>query len=150
MRKRGRVESGDLPYKFFLRLLCAAMLLSFVPGCTSSRLSMEDPSFRPKTQEPEEIVLQTVGNAGQSFSGHMMVDGKERSFSGVAPAEYAVSCRVLIVDFRKQSGEGSLSFRVGRGTNSWECGKVTGVGGSCRFGYCDGHIEWRTKEIRKL
>lgn len=133
-----------------LRLTRRAFVLglaAFAVGCASSAvgrklsLNMESPAFQKRTEQVEKLVLSVDGAAGQGFTGMLTVDGVSREVSGVTPAEYPLEASVLIGDFRKQGGRGSLSFRIQAMGSDYAVGTLKRRDARCRFGYHAGEVE---------
>jgi hypothetical protein len=114
-------------------------------GCVSNprTLTVDSEDFRPRTTEPENLVLRTTGAAGQNFDGYVLIDGFKQELSGTSPAEFPLKGSILIGEFRKQDGFGTLSFSIENvpRTRSVGFGGLKRAGDTCRFGYHDGAIE---------
>jgi hypothetical protein len=126
-----------------------ALLAIVAVGCVSSsrNLRVESEDFRPRTTQPEKIILRTTGDAGQTFHGYVLVDGAEQPIAGVSPAEFPLEANILIGELRKSGGSGTLSFAIENipKTRSVGFGALNRPGETCRFGYHDGGIETYTK-----
>jgi hypothetical protein len=129
--------------------LAFALLAIISVGCVSNsrELRVESQDFRPRTTQPEKVILKTAGEAGQRFDGYVLVDGTERQIAGVSPAEFPLEASILIGEFRKDGGSGTLSFSIENipKTRSVGFGGLKRPGDTCRFGYHDGAIEAYTK-----
>lgn len=106
-------------------------------------LRVESEDFRPRTTQPEKVILRTAGDVGQRFHGHVLVDGTEQQIADVSPAEFTLEANILIGEFRKSGGSGTLSFSIENipKTRSVSFGGLKRAGDTCRFGYHDGAIE---------
>jgi hypothetical protein len=122
--------------------MCLSLLLA---GCVSNprTLTVESEHFRPRTTEPENLVLRTTGAAGQKFGGYVLIDGFKQELSGTSPAEFPLKGSILIGEFRKKDGAGALSFSIENvpRTRSVGFGGLKRAGDTCRFRYHNGAIE---------
>lgn len=122
---------------------------SLLTGCASKsrQLRVESPDFLPRTTQREEIVLSTEGQPGQSFEGHVIIDGARHEISGITPATFPLSGSIFVGKIRKLRGEGTLSFSIANEprTRSVGFGGLKRPGSRCRFGYHDGGVESHTR-----
>jgi hypothetical protein len=122
-------------------------LVALVVGCAMSgdrqrlTLKMESPTFQRRSEAVEKLVLSVGGAAGQRFSGVLIVDGVPREVSGTTPANYPLEASILIGDFRKLAGRGSVSFEIQAEGSEYSVGALRGGGDRCRFGYHDREVE---------
>lgn len=129
------------PASFLLSSTIA--ILCFIAGCTTPRSNLESPFESLRTTAREQVVLQTVGPAGQSFTGTLNVDGERKVFSGTTPVELRLDVCWMTGEFRKTAGEGKLSFKVAGARRSSSCCTLVRPGSSCWFAYHDGEMRSR-------
>ena len=116
----------------FAVFVSALLLLT---GCSSTRST--GPEFIQRTNAAEHITLRTTGNPGQPFTAHLKVDGIEREWSGVSPAELPL--RVCVLEGTVQKPRNSnLSFEIIKPKATLG---FSPFGTSCHFRYHDGGIE---------
>lgn len=145
------VYFGMMKFQIFLKSMGTtfALLAILSVGCVSSshQLRVESVDFRPRTTQPEKIILKTVGDAGQRFHGYVLVDGTRQQIAGVSPTEFPMEANILIGEFHKSGGSGTLSFSIENipKTRSVSFGGLKRSGDTCRFGYHDGAVEAYTK-----
>ena len=134
-------------HRFTIAAICFSFV--FLAGCASrsTQLRIESPDFLPRTTQHEEIVLSTKGQPGQSFEGHVIIDGTRHEISGTSPATFPLSGSIFVGEIRKLRGEGTLTFSIANEprTRSVGFGGLKRPGSSCRFGYHDGGVEAHTR-----
>lgn len=142
--------SVGLPVRKFMKIIVLLCVLGFVTGgcaVVSEPLRVESPTFVPRTDKLEEVVLSTAGPAGQTFQGHLLIDGVRQDIRAVSPAEFLLKGNIIIGELQKMGGSGTLNFSIKsvEVERSVGFGGLKSIGSGCRFGYHDGGIEVVTR-----
>ena len=109
-------------------------LCVLLAACTSTRSG--PPDLVKRTNAAEDVILRTGGDPGERFIMKLNVDGVEREWSAVSPAELPL--RVCVIEgVVTRQGSGKLVFEVVRANSlvSFGCERRP-----CHFQYHDGGI----------